>query len=672
VTPAVRPDVVVLVALVALPAAVGIALALGARSLDRSRHRGAARAAASTAAAATLGLAVAAAVARPSAGAPFLAADVPGAGLELAVDGLAAAVTVTVAAVTLAVVVAASSPALADASTDPAAGRSRPRLLGLLLVFTAGMQLTVVASSFPALMLGWEVMGAASGLLVASEWRRGDRTAGGATAFLTTRAADLGLYVAAGATLAGASSLALADVGTGPLGAVATAGVLVAAVGKSAQLPLSGWLSRAMRGPSPVSALLHSATMVAAGGYLLLRLEPALAAHPALATTALWLAVATGLVLGAVAALQRDLKQLLAASTCAQVGVVVAAAAAGAVAGGAAHLVAHAAVKAALFLAAGAWLAALGSKQLADLRGAARRHPVLGAAVVLAAAALAGVPPLPLWTTKDLVAAGLEGTVLHAALYGVTALAGLYAGKVAGVVLAAPLTGSTTPADPAPEAPASAAGGGAGRGPVAAVVALVVAAVAASALALPPVLDAWTSLVGARVPEPALVPALVSGGVAVVAAAAAAGTVAARPGLWARVETTAAQAWFGLPAALDRAGAAVLPLAAALARADDTVHDRVVLAVPRRVRALAHRAGIVDDGAHGLGVVAAARATVALAAASGRVDAGRVHGAVEQVGAAARWLGGQARRPQTGLLHQYYFQIAAGTAVLLAVLLLPT
>lgn len=667
------PDVVALVALVALPAAVGIALALGARSLDRSHHRWAAGAAASTAAA-TLGLAVAVAVARPSAGAPFLAADVPGAGLELAVDGLAAAVTVTVAAVALAVVAAASSPALTDASTDPAAGRSRPRMLGLLLVFTAGMQLTVVASSFPALMLGWEVMGAASGLLVASEWRRGDRTAGGATAFLTTRAADLGLYVAAGATLAGASSLALADVGTGPspLGAVATAGVLVAAVGKSAQLPLSGWLSRAMRGPSPVSALLHSATMVAAGGYLLLRLEPALAAHPALATTALWLAVATGLVLGAVAALQRDLKQLLAASTCAQVGVVVAAAAAGAVAGGAAHLVAHAAVKAALFLAAGAWLATLGTKQLADLRGAARRHPALGAAAVLAAAALAGVPPLPLWTTKDLVAAGVEGTALHAAVYGVTALAGLYAGKVAGVVLATPGQRDPAPGDPAPEGPAAVAGGGAGRGPVAAVVALVVAAVAASAVALPPVLDAWASLVGARVPEPGLVPALVSGGVAVAAAAAAAGTVAARPGLWARVETTAAQAWFGLPAALDRAGAAALPLAAALARADDAVHDRVVLAVPRRVRALARRAGTVDDGAHGLGVVGAAVSTVALAAASGRVDAARVHGAVERVGDAARWLGGQARRPQTGLLHQYYFQIAAGTAVLLAVLLLPT
>ena len=129
--------------------------------------------------------------------------------------------------------------------------------------------------------------------------------------------------------------------------------MLVAALGKAAQLPFSFWLSRAMVGPSPVSALLHSAAMVAMGGYLLLRAAPLLQATGWADSAAAWVGAVTALLLGAVAVAQRDLKQLLAASTAAQLGFVVLAAGASAVAGGAAHLVAHAATKALLFLAAG-------------------------------------------------------------------------------------------------------------------------------------------------------------------------------------------------------------------------------------------------------------------------------------------------------------------------------
>ena len=96
--------------------------------------------------------------------------------------------------------------------------------------------------------------------------------------------------------------------------------MLVAALGKSAQLPFSAWISGAMSGPSPVSALLHSATMVAAGGYLLLRTQPLLVAADWAATSAAWVGALTALVLGVVAVAQRDLKQLLASSTAAQIG----------------------------------------------------------------------------------------------------------------------------------------------------------------------------------------------------------------------------------------------------------------------------------------------------------------------------------------------------------------
>src|SRR5680860_1379152 len=147
-------------------------------------------------------------------------------------------------------------------------------------ISSVGSVVTVTATTLPTLLIGWELMGAMSYALIAFEWRRAGKVAAGTTAFITTRLADLGLYVAAGAALAGTGSLALDDLASGSGGwtDVAAAGVLLAALGKSAQLPFSAWLSAAMEGPSPVSALLHSATMVAAGGFLLLRLADLLAA----------------------------------------------------------------------------------------------------------------------------------------------------------------------------------------------------------------------------------------------------------------------------------------------------------------------------------------------------------------------------------------------------------
>lgn len=630
-----------LLAVPVVPAVAGLVLALTAARWSGARERAAVVLAVAVS---LVGVALVAVL--PSGAATstaFLAVDLPGAGIELQLDALGRTASLVVAVVVLAVVLVTGNGSLHDAITDDVSGTSRPRLLGLLLLFAAGMHTTVLASSLPALLVGWEVMGAASGLLVASAWKDGTRLRAGTTAFLTTRGADLGLFVAAGAAVAGAGSLRLDDLDDAgaPYGTVIAVGVLVAAVGKSAQLPLSGWLSRAMLGPSPVSALLHSATMVAAGGFLLVRLAPLLSAHTGVATAAVVIGLLTGVVLGAIASAQSDIKQLLAASTSAQVSVVVVAGGLGAVAGGAAHLVGHALVKAALFLAAGLWLTSTGSRRLADLKGIARQRPVLGVAATVAALVLAGLPPLPLWATKDLVLAGAEaadlGVPASAVVTGlllVTVLSGVYGGRLVLVLWARP---EVEPSD-GPRANAVAGA----RGADAVVVALVLLALPIALLVVPDLEHQWAELLDdpGRAPSAALM--------AVSGAAAAAGVLLARllvgRAAGGRFAAGAAQ-WFGLPTVLERAGRAAVPVAGRLSRWDDAAHTTVV------VRGIASRTVVVADEA-------------------GERDVRTVHGAVLALAGALRRLGAAARRPQTGLLHQYYFQLAAGAAVLLALLLL--
>src|SRR5699024_6068593 len=302
-----------------------------------------------------------------------------GADFALEIDALAALTVPMVAAVTFLVLVFAARNIR----------QSRARFHGLMLIFSAAALATASAASLPSLLFAWEVMGATSYALIGFWWRDSDRVSAGLPAFITTRPADLGLYLAAGAALAGGAGMALDNLAgaADPWRDVIAAGILVAALGKAAQLPFSFWLSGAMSGPSPVSALLHSAAMVAMGGYLLLRIEPLLAATAWAGPTAAWIGAASAVLLGCVALAQRELKQLLAASTIAQLGFVVMAAGVGAVSGGAAHLVAHAGTKALLFLAAGVWLTMLGTENLDRLHGAARRWPVVGAAATVGALA---------------------------------------------------------------------------------------------------------------------------------------------------------------------------------------------------------------------------------------------------------------------------------------------
>jgi NADH:ubiquinone oxidoreductase subunit 5 (subunit L)/multisubunit Na+/H+ antiporter MnhA subunit len=596
--------------LIAAPLGVGGLLALAGRRADRI-------AAPVSIVLAVLVLvdAVLAAVLRPAVDAPLLAGIRAG----LAVDGLSAVLIVTVGVALLAVLLfAAGEPVLRTG-----------RFTGLMLLFAGAMLVTVTATTLAPLLMAWEVMGATSWALIAYHHRDPEAVRAAHTAFLTTRTADLGLYLAAGAALAGGvGSLSLAELPAARGGwlDVVAAGMVVAALGKSAQLPFSFWLSGAMRGPSPVSALLHSATMVAAGAYLLLRLSPLLDATSWAGPSVAWVGAGTALLLGFVALAQADLKQLLAASTCAQIGFMVLAAGVGGTGAGTVQLVAHAATKALLFLAAGAWLTALGTKQLDALAGAARRFPLVGVTFSVGALSLAGIPPLSLWAAKD--------TVLAAAL---AASPALYAVGVAASVVSA---GYSVKAlwfvwqpetrrrgvDALEQEPT-------GHVPALAAPALVVLAVLAATLGLLP-------LLGSGVLAPAPRPAgweLVLTGVLALATAALTWRLAERLPSPAPLLAS----WLFL----ERAAHAVvvrptLALASGLARFDDRVLDRAI---------------------HG-----AAHATVRAARALDLRGEPSVDGAVRAIAAGARTLGRWARRPQTGQLHQYYAQASVGFAALAA------
>ncbi|KAB2370454.1 NADH-quinone oxidoreductase subunit 5 family protein [Actinomadura montaniterrae] len=593
-----------IVALAVTPPAAGALLLLTGRRADR-----AAPAAGVLVATAVLALAVAAAVTCPVARFAVL----PGWPGGLAVDGLSGVLVVTVASVLLAILVFA------------AAYGYGARFFGLMLLFAGAMLVTVTASDLVLLLMGWEVMGAMSYALIGYEWREAEPVRSADVAFLTTRAADLGLYAAAGFAVAGSHSLALSALGGAaePWRDLAAAGAVLAALGKSAQLPFSFWLSRAMAGPSPVSALLHSATMVAAGAYLLLRLHPLLAATGWAGTFVAWAGAVTALLLGAVALAQRDLKQLLAASTCAQIGFMVLGAGAGSVPGGTAQLVAHAAVKSLLFLCAGAWLTALGTKQLDELHGAARRYRLVGAAFGAGALSLAGLPPLALWVTKDevLTAAAERSPALFAVGLAASVLSAAYAAKA----LFAVWRGTRTDGARVPM-------------PMLARLPLVILAAAAcvlGVLGLPGVADALDIPGETRVNGPELAVSGVLAAVTILAVRFA--------------RTIPAPAWAADWLFLERAArAGIVRPAFALARALARFDDRFV------------------DGA----VRAVARSGPWAAGLAGRGAELRLDGLVTGVGRGARRLAALARRPQTGLVHTYYAQAAVLLAVLVAVAVL--
>ena len=330
--------------------------------------------------------------------------------------------------------------------------QQRVRFFGTMLLFVTAMQGLVLSGDWITLLAAWEMIGFASYLLIGF-WHDRPGVASSATrAFLYTRSADLGLYIGAFLLIgvAGTSEISTSLATTGTPALIAGLLLLVAAMGKSAQVPMQDWLMRAMAGPTPVSALLHSATLVAAGAILLIRAAPMLPGGALMAVGIV--GGVTAVVAGLMALAARDLKRLLAASTASQYGLMLVAVGAGVPVAALLHLIAHAAIKSALFLGAGVFQHDRDSTDLDALAGAGRARPGIFAGFALVALALAGLPPMAAFFSKDaILAAALDspfapwllplallGSVLTGA-YMARALKVLWTGKADKPVDAVPL-----------------------------------------------------------------------------------------------------------------------------------------------------------------------------------------------------------------------------------------
>jgi NADH-quinone oxidoreductase subunit L len=337
--------------------------------------------------------------------------------LALRVDPLAAVLLLLATSVALLVQVYS----LGYLATDP----RYPSYAALVSVFTGSMATVVVADDLWVLLVGWELMGACSYFLIAHHWELAEARAGAVKAFLLTRTADLGLLFAI--FLLGDRfgsyriSSILAAVGSGDLARddlwLPAVLLVVAAMGKSAQVPFHTWLPDAMPGPTPVSALIHAATMVAAGVFLLARTYPVLTSAPSALTLLALVAAVTMLLAAVYACVTSDLKRVLAWSTVSQLAYMFGALAAGSWSAAVLHLLAHGAFKALLFLAAGSVVHAVhGATSLHAMGGLRRPLRSTFVTMTLGFGALAGVVPLVGFFTKDAVVHAAYDEALHGRL----------------------------------------------------------------------------------------------------------------------------------------------------------------------------------------------------------------------------------------------------------------
>ncbi|PPS68349.1 MULTISPECIES: NADH-quinone oxidoreductase subunit 5 family protein [Streptomyces] len=332
--------------------------------------------------------------------------------LALHIDGFAALVAVLVGLVASCVQIYSTG----YLRSDP----RYPSYAALVSLFTSAMFLVVYSGDLIVLLVGWEVMGICSYFLVGHYWETPEARAASLKAFLVTKLGDVPFLIGLFALATDAGSFRITRI----LGTVASGGLdhptlialllLAGVAGKSAQFPLHTWLPDAMAGPTPVSALIHAATMVAAGVYFIARLLPVFeASQAAMVVLAVMAAVTmTGSALAALA--QDDIKRVLAYSTIGQLGYMTGALAVGDRGAAVFHLLSHGAFKALLFLAAGVIIHAAGTNSLAAMsrmRNLRDRIPDAYWTLTVALLALAAIPPFSGFFSKEAVLGVAEHVV---------------------------------------------------------------------------------------------------------------------------------------------------------------------------------------------------------------------------------------------------------------------
>jgi NADH-quinone oxidoreductase subunit L len=292
--------------------------------------------------------------------------------------------------------------------------RGYSRYFAYLNFFVFSMLLLVLAGNFLLLIVGWAFVGAASYLLISFWYRRTTATRAGIKAFVINVVGDVGLVLGTFFIFKHTGSLdllksfhatAAGAFGHGGENGDLVAGCLLLLVGafaKSAQIPLHTWLPDAMEGPTPVSSLIHAATMVTAGVYLIARMHPLFELAPAAQDVGAIVGAATLLIAGTIGLAQTDIKRVIAYSTMSQIGYMIMGVSVGAYAAGLFHLMTHAFFKALLFMGAGSIIGAMGGEQSLDRMGGFRKAmPFTYGCFIIGGLALSGVPPFSGFFSKD-------------------------------------------------------------------------------------------------------------------------------------------------------------------------------------------------------------------------------------------------------------------------------
>lgn len=305
----------------------------------------------------------------------------------------------------------------------------KSRFFAYLSLFTTSMLGLVLADNFMMLYIFWELVGLCSYLLISFWFEKVSAAEAGKKAFITTRIGDCGFFIGIAMLFYLTGTVNFKELPNvvhlaGPLLTVAAVLIFCGAIGKSAQFPLHVWLPDAMEGPTPVSALIHAATMVAAGVYMVARAYVIFAtAHQALLIVA-YIGIITAVMAATIALVNNDIKRILAYSTISQLGYMMVGLGVGGYSAGVFHLMTHAFFKALLFLGAGSVIHSVHTQDIRKMGGLLPKMKITASTFIIASLSISGIPPLSgFWSKDEILASAYQSG--HLVIFSLAALTSL-------------------------------------------------------------------------------------------------------------------------------------------------------------------------------------------------------------------------------------------------------